>query len=74
MSNFDNKRDQSSESNKGSNIVINRIKMNASSNAEALQKAKPLKIKVSPAMLSRINNSKKFGNVVSGANPLVAGI
>jgi hypothetical protein len=36
---------------------------------------KPVKIKVSPAMLSRINNSKKFGNVVSsGANPLVAGI
>ena len=25
-------------------------------------------------MLSRINNSKKFGNVVSGSNQLVAGI
>ena len=73
MSNFDNKRDQSNDSNHN-NIVINRIKLNASSNAEVLQKAKPLKIKVSPAMLSRINNSKKFGNVVSAANPLVAGI
>ena len=40
-----------------------------------ITKMKPVKIKVSPAMLSRINNSKKFGNVVSsGANPLVAGI
>lgn len=75
MSNFDNKRekrDQSNESN--SNIEIKRIKMNAATNNEAVQKAKPLKIKVSPAMLSRINNSKKFGNVVSGGNPLVAGI
>ena len=33
-----------------------------------------MKIKVSPAMLTRINNSKKFGNVVSGSNQLVAGI
>jgi len=60
------RRDKSNDSN--SNIVINRIKMKSSSNIEAIQNAKPLKIKVSPAMLSRINNSKKFGNVVSGGN------
>jgi len=49
--------------------------LNSSQNPDPNQKTKPLKIKVSPAMLSRINNSKKFGNVVtSGANPLVAGI